>query len=58
MRLRKAYGDTKVSFNKMLATVRTIGALWKSKDTEAIKNGLSNIIYVMTDLKNLEKSIK
>ena len=52
-RLRQAYGDTRMLLNKKLASVKDIGVLWRMKDTEGIKNGLSKLIYLMTDLKSL-----
>ena len=54
-RLQKAYGDPKTMLNKKLSDVRKIGALWKIKDNERIKEGLINIINAMSDLIKLAK---
>ena len=54
-RLKKAYGDPKTMLNKKLSDVRKIGALWKIKDNEQIKEGLISIINVISDLIKLAK---
>ena len=54
-RLQKAYGDPKTMLNKKLSDVRKIGALWKIKDNERIKEGLISIINAISDLIKLAK---
>ena len=54
IRLKKAYGDSKVLLNKKLQTVQKIGPLNKLKG-EQLKSGLIGLINGMTDLISLAK---
>ena len=54
-RLRKAYGDPRIMLKNMLADVKSIGALWRLRDSERLKESLVTLINSMHDLLKLSR---
>ena len=54
-RLLKAYGDPKTILSKLLADVKTLGPIWKMRNSDEIKDGLINLINGIRDLIKVAK---
>ena len=50
IRLKQAYGDSKIMLSKKLAEINNIDVLWKVKTPGKIVEGLSKVINLMKDL--------
>ena len=55
IRLKQAYGDSKIMLSKKLAEINNIDVLWKVKTPAKIVEGLSKVINLMKDLMELSK---
>ena len=55
IRLKQAYGDSKIMLSKKLAEINNIDVLWKVKTPAKIAEGLSKVINLMKDLMELSK---
>ena len=54
-RLQKAYGDPKTILSKLLANVKSLGPIWKLKNSDEIKDALVNLINGIRDLIRVAK---
>ena len=55
IRLKQAYGDSKIMLSKKIAEINNIDVLWKIKTPAKIVEGLSKVINLMKDLMELSK---
>ena len=55
IRLKQAYGDSKIMLSKKIAEINNIDVLWKIKTPSKIVEGLSKVINLMKDLMELSK---
>ena len=54
-RLFRSYGDARIMLKNKMQALKRIGALWKLKDAERIKNGLASLLNVMSELLKISK---
>lgn len=54
-RLLRSYGDARIMLKNKTQVLKRIGALWKLKDAERIKNGLASLLNVMSELLKISK---
>ena len=53
VRLKEAFGNTKVLLHNKLNEVSKFGLIWKIKDKDKEKHVLAKLVYAMTELREL-----